>query len=176
MKYPLPQQGFTLIELLVTVGVAGILFAIAVPSFRSFLQDSRSISQANLMVQSLNVARSEAIKRDIPVDVCPSSDGLTCNAGLPWAQGWIVVDVQAAPDPPFQIVGPISGNNTLIEANGNTSVRFLPSGLVVAGATLTLCDQRGVTKARQVEINITGRIASSSMPGVAVTNVPVACP
>jgi type IV fimbrial biogenesis protein FimT len=176
MRHRHPQQGFNLIELLVALGVASILFAMAVPTFRTFLQDSRSVSQANLLVQSLNVARSEAIKRDVPVDVCPSSDGATCNPGLGWAQGWIVVDVQPIPDPSFNTVGPISGNNTLTEATAQASVRFLPNGLVVAPVSLTLCDQRGVPKARQVEVNITGRIASSSQPGVRVTNVPIACP
>lgn len=164
------QRGFTLVELLVTIAVAGILLAIAVPNFRTFLQDSRAISQANLLVQALNVARSEAIKRDVPIDVCPSANGTTC--GGTWAQGWIVADRVGTP--PFQSVR--SFNGSLAEANAKTIVSFLPSGLVTAGATFTLCDDRGATKAREVEVNQTGRIASSPTPGLPVSTVPIVCP
>ena len=81
--------GFSLLELMMVVAVAGILLAIAVPSFRSFMQNSRLSTQANTLVYSLNLARSSAVKLDTAVQVCASSDGANCN-GAAWDQGWLV--------------------------------------------------------------------------------------
>ena len=83
------QSGFTLIELVVTISVAAILMALAVPSFRSTIQNNRVTGQANEFVTSLTLARSEAIKRGRNATVCISSDGTSCT-GSNWAGGWLV--------------------------------------------------------------------------------------
>ena len=58
--------GFTLIELLVTIVVLSILLGLAVPAFRSLMQNDQQWVQQNNLVLSLNAARSEAIKNDMP--------------------------------------------------------------------------------------------------------------
>ena len=77
-----------MIELLVTLTVAGILFAIGVPAFNSFLQNDRDLGQINSLVSSFNYARSEAVKRASQngITVCPSPDGATCG-GTAWSGG-----------------------------------------------------------------------------------------
>ena len=52
--------GFTLIELLVVVVVAGIGFALAVPSFQGMLARNRLATGANELLLAINLARSEA--------------------------------------------------------------------------------------------------------------------
>ena len=82
--------GFTLVELMVTLAVLVILISIAIPSFMNMIQNSRSAALANSIVIALNVARSEAVKRNALVNLCPSSDGATCMAApLDWTVGWI---------------------------------------------------------------------------------------
>lgn len=94
-------RGFTLIELLVILTISAILVAMAVPSFQALIQSNRISGAANSMLSSMDLARSEAIRRGNNVTVCRSTNadapGAACsNAaaggfnGDDWAAGWIV--------------------------------------------------------------------------------------
>jgi len=166
-----------MIELLITVVVGAILLGLAVPSFTGFLQSDRALTQMASLAISLNIARSEAIKADLPggVVVCPSTDNATCNS-TNWANGWIVQS-SAAGNPVLNAVPPISAGSTLTEASGLASVTYNSNGSVGAPATFKLCDSRGASMARTVEVNVIGRIASSQTPGFKVDGVTaLTCP
>jgi type IV fimbrial biogenesis protein FimT len=169
-------HGFTLIELLVTFAVAGILTAVAVPAFTAFVENDRDIAQINSLVSSFNYGRSEAVKRDANVTVCPSVDGATCG-GTNWAGGWVVVDSNPA-DPPLQAIPAFAGGNTLRVSGSTTGITFLSSGMVTPTAltTITVCDRRGAAYARELEINSTGRVAAAQTPGQSVSGVALVCP
>ena len=82
-------SGFTIIELMITVVVLGIALTFALPSMQQFIMNNRMTSQLNLMSSNLAMARSEAIKQNMPVLLCPNGGGSTCsNAG--WEDGWLV--------------------------------------------------------------------------------------
>jgi type IV fimbrial biogenesis protein FimT len=78
------NAGFTLLELMVTVSIAAILLAVGVPSYVTFIDNNRVTSQANDMLYSVNMARSEAIKRGTEVR-------LVSVAGSDWSTGWNLV-------------------------------------------------------------------------------------
>lgn len=82
------HTGFTLVELMITLSLVAIMAAMAVPSFTGFIANNRLAAQANELVASLNLARSESIKRNTRVTVCPTSTGTGC--GGTWGQGWLV--------------------------------------------------------------------------------------
>jgi type IV fimbrial biogenesis protein FimT len=170
------DEGFTLIELLVTIAIAGILTAIAVPAFNNYIMNDRDIGQINSLVSGFNYARSEAIKRDVQsgITVCPSVNGTTCS-GTAWAAGWIVIDGVAG-DPPLSNVPAFAGSNTVTATGSPTGVTFLSSGMVTAAMTIKICDVRGASFARDVEINAAGRVAASQTPGKSVAGTALVCP
>src|SRR5664279_1763420 len=85
------SAGFTVVELLITITLAAILAAIGIPSYRSITNSSRIAGEVNGLLGDLLLGRSEAIKQGLPVTVCISSNGTSCNAaGLTWQSGWIV--------------------------------------------------------------------------------------
>ncbi|MBN9422785.1 MAG: GspH/FimT family pseudopilin [Candidatus Accumulibacter sp.] len=77
--------GFTLVELAVTLAVLGIILGIAVPSFASWLLKLQIRNAAEGMLHGLQLARTEAIKRNSPVT-------LTLTGGT----GWTITDGSGA--------------------------------------------------------------------------------
>lgn len=55
------QRGLTLIEFMVGMLIAGILAALAVPSFRTWIQNTQVRNGAESMMTGLQLARSEAV-------------------------------------------------------------------------------------------------------------------
>ena len=85
------SAGFTIFELMITVAVLGIALSLGVPSLQQFIMDNRLVSQLNQLSGALALARSEAVKQNVPVVVCVSSDGKACDTtGVNWDRGWIV--------------------------------------------------------------------------------------
>jgi type IV fimbrial biogenesis protein FimT len=83
-------QAFTLLELMIALAIAGIVGALAVPAFGTWLAGQQVQGRAEALLYALDLARSEAIKRGDRVDVCPGDGG--CDAGaVPWEGGWVVV-------------------------------------------------------------------------------------
>lgn len=69
MSRPGKGQGVTLIELVVTLLVAGILIAIAIPSFNLMFQKNRLKGAAERLAAETQLARAEALARRSPVTI-----------------------------------------------------------------------------------------------------------
>ena len=75
-------RGFTMIEVLMVLAIVAILASITAPAMRDFIDAQVIKNPASDLYSSLVLARSEAIKRNAPVDLEP--------AAADWAQGWQV--------------------------------------------------------------------------------------
>jgi type IV fimbrial biogenesis protein FimT len=129
-------RGFTMLELLVVVAIAALLFAIGVPTFRNASLGARLSAAANNLLASIQLARSEAIKRNLAVTVCASSDGATCAGGGGWEQGWIVIDSAANV---IQKQGSLPVGYQMTQAGGTTDLVFEPVGIGATTAVITVC-------------------------------------
>lgn len=76
-------RGFTLIELMVTVSILAIMLAVGVPSFKNFSDGQKVKTAAYELSTAFLVARSEAIKRNAPVTIAPTTTDT-------WISGWTV--------------------------------------------------------------------------------------
>lgn len=170
------HNGFTLVEAVVTLAVAAILITVAIPSFRNIIQNNRATSLTNRLVTSINLTRSEAVRRQMPVAICPSADPQatppSCAATTDWSTGWIVfTDTEAGTlasfDSGTDVVlrrgSPLSDGASLT-SGGADAVRYMPSGLVDDPAnapfdfTLALPDCSGNSQ-RNLEISPTGQVS-----------------
>lgn len=79
------QRGFTLIELIVTLVISAILLSVAAPAYQSFIGSTALTTATNDLVAALNMARSEALKRDAAVSLRAQ------NANDDFAQGYCIV-------------------------------------------------------------------------------------
>ena len=97
-----PDRGWTLIELTVAVAIVAATLLLAGPAYERFLAHYRLRSHAHALANALNIARSEAVKRGLRVNVCQSADLATCNHGGGFESGWLLhvdADNQGQPDP-----------------------------------------------------------------------------
>lgn len=165
------SSGFTLVELMVTLAVGFILLTVAVPVYSDLLKNSRLKTQANDFVTSLQLARSEAIKRNNYVTVCKSANGSACASSGGWEQGWIIFvdnDSDAALDADEEIlrVHPVTEGSIVFGAQADLanyiayqSVGYarLTDGTIQLGR-LILCDDRGlIGNSRAINLSGTGR-------------------
>jgi type IV fimbrial biogenesis protein FimT len=77
-------HGFTLIEFVIVLVILAVIAAIAAPNLSTMLANQRLRAAATDFFSALVLARSEAIKRGVQVQVVPVS-------GADWNAGWRVV-------------------------------------------------------------------------------------
>lgn len=156
--------GFSLIELMVVVILLGILLAVAVPTFRDMVVQTRLATQSNDLLSAVQMARSEAVKRNQPVSLCAvaSATATSCPAtALTTWLHWLLIDGndnilrRGAVSDSLKLTGPAS------------ALVFAPSGLsTVASYSLVLCSPTGSgDTTRTLEIGLSGRAAVSKSTG-----------
>jgi type IV fimbrial biogenesis protein FimT len=87
--------GFTLVEVLVSIAVLGVLVAIAMPSFTEALRRYHINALRDELVSSLQLARSEAMRRGTPIIMVRKTSNCTFDVpdSQDWHCGWhLVVD------------------------------------------------------------------------------------
>lgn len=85
-------RGFTLVELLITIAVVAITLGIGVPSFQEMTVRNRLMTQTNEILTAINLARSEAVKRNRTVTLCRADDAsATACAGTGTWEHWIIL-------------------------------------------------------------------------------------
>jgi len=139
------MRGFTLIELMITVAVLVVGLSLAAPSFRQGIENYRVRSAAEAIVNGLNYARAEAVRRN-------SAVSFTLDAAGP---GWTVAQVNPATTLQSRGNAETPGISATA-AGGNRVVAFTPTGMVdTSGARLTrvtLAGSTAQTDSRQIDV------------------------
>jgi len=160
------HAGFTLIELMVVVAVIAISVALVGPSFSQAIANYRVRSAAESVLNGLNYARGEAVRRNSAVSFALVAGG----------SGWTVS--QVAPNTVLQTRSNNDSPSTTVTPSGSDSVTFLPTGLVDTTSTpltqATVTSSVASTDSRRINIYGGGLIRMCD-PGISTANDPRRC-
>lgn len=161
-------HGVTLVELLVTLAIVALGAAIAAPSFKGMIADTRLSAQANDLLASLKYTRSEAVKRNARVSMCKKASDNTCAATATttasWQAGWLVfVDGGAVgtidgTDTILRVQGPLKASTLIGDGSVTNYVSYLGSGQTSASGggtqvgTFSLCDPLATAKRKKIAV------------------------
>jgi type IV fimbrial biogenesis protein FimT len=169
MRRPSPRKrrGFTLIELLVVMAIAAIGMSLAAPGVTKMLAARKVKAASQSVLDGLNIARAEAVRRNTAVEF-----GLVSG-------GWTVKQVS-----PVETIRTSSGTTwdsgalTVASSTSATTLSFLATGL--RGSNGTQMSQVDVTSAvtgggsRRINI-FGGGLIRMCDPAVTTSNDPRRC-
>ncbi len=160
------SRGFSLMELLIVITVLGIMAAVSIPTFMSFIQASQTRGAAQELVTILNQARQLAITRNRSIQInfpaAPSSAAPATTLRFVWTTA-------VAGDPPCVCwLGPRTDGNgyiTLANEAGIVSASANPAFNSLGAATtpgiIRVQNLRG-TSCLEVAVSASGRIRTQS--------------
>ena len=135
------SRGFTLVEMFIALVALSILLSMSLPSFRDTVEDVNTNARVKELLTSLNLARSEAVKRGEDIHICAANNaGTDCAAGQ-WSLGWIVFE---------DVNGDADGSAGSIDA-GDDVIRVVGTGrspsVITFTAALVTFDNMGFNAA-----------------------------
>jgi type IV fimbrial biogenesis protein FimT len=158
------QRGLSLIELMIGLAVFALLLLVAMPSYSAWIQNTKIRNTADSLVSGLQLARSEALRRNTNVQfvIGPDSDWtvsvvnpLTTVQTRPTGQGSVGVTVARTPAAAttltFNSLGRIGanadGSASITQIDLDVPVALLPASAsrelrlaVGAGGRVRMCD------------------------------------
>jgi type IV fimbrial biogenesis protein FimT len=166
-----PARGFTLIELMIVLVVLATLLSVGAPLMQSQLYSNRLRAESSRFLHAINLARSEAVMRNLPVSICPSA---VARTGVPecsgiYAGGWMVFAnadkdkvVDVGTDEVLQVFESLPAGFLLTNRSGTRDafelINYLPDGSSHSNRTLMFCPpQRTVVQSLSIVMNIVGR-------------------
>lgn len=168
------EYGFTLLELVIVISIAMILVSVGIPSYQQVSEQNKLATETNNFLVSLNLARSESVKRSRQVAVCKSADPMAsspaCVSSGGWEQGWVVfidTDRDGVIDTTETVINVQARLNGKVEIAGDTNfshrITFNPSGAAEGNGgdqegDIKLCNGE---KGRTLSINRVGRVSLS---------------
>jgi type IV fimbrial biogenesis protein FimT len=144
-------RGFTTTELMIVLAILGILTAMAAPSMATLMRTQRLRTASFDLMAGLQLARSEAIKRNSAVTITP--------VGGNWAGGWVSTD---ANNNVVQRQDPVASCSACTFTGPDTVV-YTASGRLSAGSAPQFAitsTELDASKHRCINLDLSGRPVS----------------
>ena len=131
--------GFSLVELMIALAIFALTVRFGVPAYGEWIASRQLANHAEYLVETLNRARSEAVKSSTRVNLWKTRDRRQCADAGGWESGWIMfIDADGSGEievgePVLQVEGP-PGNGITVRGNRPLEdyVSFTPFGFARA--------------------------------------------
>lgn len=157
-------RGFSLIELMVTLVIFAVMAAMAAPSIRQYAENMKTLAAAEAFAASLQQARGEALRRNIPVELIlttasPVASNVDTTALTTSGPNWMVRQTPETTEDPHVFIEGKSGaegggranqgTSIVIDSGTSSSVRFNAAGALVGAKAVVSFTQQGTTCVRE---------------------------
>ena len=164
------SRGLTLVELLIVLLILGVTLGVGAPVLQQVVYGMQVSSEISRLMASVNLVRSEALRRNQAVTLCPSamaSNGKAlCDGTL--ADGWIIFtnadrdNVVDMNDEVLRVFEPLPSGFTVTNRKGTIPagerITFYSDGSSRRNRTLLVCAPDGAAStSRALVMNIVGR-------------------
>ncbi|NRA61027.1 MAG: type II transport protein GspH [Psychrobium sp.] len=156
-------NGFNLIELTVTLSVLAILMVSGLPSLSQLYKDNSLISASNKINNFTAYARSEASKLGQQLIVCKSANDSSFSS----TGRHLIVIKDLNNNNQFDLNEPLlqatqisDGEKDIhiyFQSFSNQVISFNAQGLPLESGHIEICDQRGKSSAKAININLSGQ-------------------
>ncbi len=159
--------GFTLVELMVTIAVLAIFAAVALPQFNTLIDKQRVVGGVDSVVDQLQLARSEAVKRSANT-VVTINDG---TAGFVGTSSGAAACTNAADC--MRSVSAASCRTCTMASTSATSITYTRRGLPTPAATVTIVMQSGLGRQVQITVSPLGMVSTCTPATAQLGGYPV---
>src|SRR5215472_18469097 len=83
------SAGLSLVEVMAALAMFALILHFGVPAYADMIAARKLANHAEYLAETLNLARSEAVKRGMRVNLCKSRDRKHCDDTATWEAGWI---------------------------------------------------------------------------------------
>lgn len=159
MLRPARKSGFSLIELMVTLVIFAVMAAMAAPSMRQYAENMKTLAAAEAFSASLQQARAEALRRNIPVELIlttasPVASNVETAALVAAGPNWMVRQTPETTDDPHVFIdgkvgaegGGLADQKTSVTiSTASPSIRFNAAGAFTGASASVTFGQQGAT-------------------------------